>query len=146
MNNNRILDALNGKKTKTPIWLMRQAGRYLPEYKILREKCGSFLNLCYSTDAIEVTMQPIRRFDFDAAIIFSDILIVPHSLGLNLDFVQGDGPILERIIEEKDLKKLKISKNNWQFDKIWETVSGVRKELQKNKACLLYTSPSPRDH
>ncbi len=138
MNNKIFIDVLRNKPSKkTPIWIMRQAGRYLPEYRILREKAGSFLNLCYSPkDACEVTMQPIKRFGFDAAIIFSDILIVPHSLGIKLEFKKGDGPILEKITNENELKKLNISKNNQCFDKIWETVSRVKAELPKDKALI----------
>jgi uroporphyrinogen decarboxylase len=135
--NKIIIDALKGNSRKTPIWLMRQAGRYLPEYKIIREKAGSFLNLCYSpADAAEVTMQPIRRFGFDGAIIFSDILVIPHSLGLELDFVQGEGPQLERITNFSELKNLKISKNNWQFENVWNTVSNVKNELANDKTLI----------
>jgi len=135
--NKRIIDALNSRSKKTPIWLMRQAGRFLPEYRNIREKAGSFLNLCYSpTDAAEVTLQPVRRFGFDAAIIFSDILVIPHSLGLKLDFVAGEGPKLERITNESELKKLKISKNNWQFENVWNTVSNVKNELEKDKTLI----------
>jgi uroporphyrinogen decarboxylase len=116
---------------------MRQAGRFLPEYRNIREKAGSFLNLCYSpTDAAEVTLQPIRRFGFDAAIIFSDILVVPHSLGLKLDFVTGEGPKLERIQNESELKKLKISISNWQFENVWNTVYNVKKDLEKDKTLI----------
>src|SRR5699024_5244584 len=78
-----------------PIWLMRQAGRYLPEYRELRAKAGSFLNLCYTPElAAEVTLQPIRRFGFDGAILFADILLVPQALGLELSFAEGEGPRL----------------------------------------------------
>ena len=81
-----------------PIWLMRQAGRYLPEYKKVRAELGGFLDLCYTPEkACEVTLQPITRFDFDAAILFSDILIVPHALGQPVRFVEGEGPRLEPI-------------------------------------------------
>lgn len=108
----------------------------MPEYKAIRQKLGGFLELCYSKEAVEVTMQPIRRFNFDAAIIFADILIVPHSLGLDLKFEQGEGPILEQLKDSNDLRKLKISKSNFQFDKIWETTSGVKKELSNDKALI----------
>lgn len=92
----KLLNVLNGRtEAPPPVWLMRQAGRYLPEYKAVRAKAGSFLDLCYNPDlAAEVTLQPIRRFDFDAAIIFADILLVPFALGQELKFVEGEGPKL----------------------------------------------------
>src|SRR5580704_4136083 len=86
--------------SQPPIWLMRQAGRYLPEYRELRAKAGSFLDLCFSpTLAAEVTLQPMRRFGFDAAILFSDILVVPHALGQTVTFEAGEGPHLAPVIE-----------------------------------------------
>ena len=92
----KLLRVLAGETVSPPpIWLMRQAGRYLPEYRKVRERAGSFLDLCYTPDlAAEVTLQPIRRFGFDAAILFADILLVPHALGLELTFVEGEGPRL----------------------------------------------------
>ena len=85
-----------------PIWLMRQAGRYLPEYRALREKAGSFLDLCYAPElAAEVTLQPIQRYGFDAAILFADILLVPNALGQSVDFVEGEGPRLEPVRTER---------------------------------------------
>lgn len=87
-----------------PIWLMRQAGRYLPEYRAVRAQAGSFLDLCFNpTLAAEVTLQPIRRFDFDAAIIFADILLIPYALGRNLRFVEGEGPRLNPLTSFADL-------------------------------------------
>lgn len=94
-----LLDALCGKVTKPPpLWLMRQAGRYLPEYRMLRQKAGGFLDLCLTPElAAEATLQPIRRFGFDGAILFSDILIVAMALGRKLEFREGDGPSLSRL-------------------------------------------------
>src|ERR1041384_1288362 len=90
-----------------PIWLMRQAGRYLPEYRALRAKAGSFLDLCYTPDlAAEVTLQPIRRFQFDAAILFSDILVVPHALGRPVSFEAGEGPRLDPLDDAAKLNAL----------------------------------------
>src|SRR5690349_22380818 len=94
-----LLDVLKGKKTsRRPVWFMRQAGRYLPEYLEIRARAGSFLKLCYSPDlAAEVTLQPLRRFDLDAAILFADILVVPQAMGLRLTFAEGEGPVVEKI-------------------------------------------------
>jgi uroporphyrinogen decarboxylase len=93
----KILSTLQGIKSDIPpIWLMRQAGRYLPEYLATRAKAGIFLDLCYNPDlAAEVTLQPLRRFNFDAAILFSDILVIPHALGQDLSFAENHGPILK---------------------------------------------------
>src|SRR6266403_2320111 len=92
-----LLRALNGERLDPPPWwLMRQAGRYLPEYRALRAKAGDFLNLIFTPEhAVEVTLQPVRRFGFDAAILFSDILVIPHALGQSVRFAAGEGPRLE---------------------------------------------------
>ena len=94
-----MMRALSGEALPVPpVWLMRQAGRYLPEYRAVRAQAGSFLELCYTPElAAEVTLQPIRRFGFDAAILFADILLVPHALGANLVFVEGEGPRLSTV-------------------------------------------------
>ena len=109
MQNSKIfLDTLQGNQTdKTPIWLMRQAGRYLPEYKKVRAQSGSFLNLCYNPKkAAEVTLQPIHRFGFDASILFADILVIPDALGQLVDFQEGEGPVLDKITTLEGLNKI----------------------------------------
>ena len=102
--NTRILDVLNGLPVdKTPVWIMRQAGRYLPEYKETRKKAGSFLGLCKNPDlASEVTIQPLKRFDLDAAIIFSDILTIPDAMGLELKFEDNRGPFFDKPLSNSD--------------------------------------------
>ena len=109
MSQKKLLRALAGETLETPpIWMMRQAGRYLPEYRATREKAGDFLSLCYNPElAAEVTLQPIRRYDFDAAILFADILLVPQALGADLWFVTGEGPRLSTITSQRDLDALK---------------------------------------
>ena len=104
-----ILRALAGETLTTPpIWMMRQAGRYLPEYRATRAKAGDFLSLCYNSDlATEVTLQPIQRYGFDASILFADILLLPQALGADLWFVNGEGPRLSTIKDANDLSKLK---------------------------------------
>src|SRR5512135_78634 len=103
-----VIDALRGgRRHIPPVWLMRQAGRYLPEYRAIRQQAGSFLDLCFTPElAAEATLQPIRRFGFDAAILFSDILVVPLALGRKLWFVEGEGPRLEPLSDAKTLRSL----------------------------------------
>ena len=109
MNDKPILRALRGEILPTPpIWMMRQAGRYLPEYRATREKAGDFLALCYNSDlAAEVTLQPIRRYGFDAAILFADILLLPQALGADLWFEPGEGPRLSTVTTMAGVKALK---------------------------------------
>lgn len=117
------------------MWIMRQAGRYLPEYRELRAKAGSFLDLCYNPVlAAEVTLQPLRRFDFDAAILFSDILVVPHAMGLSLVFKEGEGPVLETVHELTGVQRLAVDGS--QFDRIYETVGLVRKDLLPHQTLI----------
>jgi uroporphyrinogen decarboxylase len=128
---NGLLGALAGKSvTPPPIWLMRQAGRYLPEYRAVREEAGSFLGLCLNPElAAEVTLQPLRRFDLDAAIVFSDILMVPYALGQALEFVEGEGPRLDPVRDAGDLSRLDRKSAEGRLEPVYETLSRVRGEL-----------------
>jgi uroporphyrinogen decarboxylase len=120
-----------------PLWLMRQAGRYLPEYRATRANAGSFLKLCYTPElAAEVTLQPIRRFGFDAAIIFSDILVVPHALGVALDFVEGEGPRLEPVRMAADLARLARGDVQEKFNLVYSALSRVRSALARETALI----------
>jgi len=113
-----------------PIWLMRQAGRYLPEYREVRKKAGSFLDLCYNTDlATEVTLQPIRRFGFDASILFSDILVVPHAMGQKVWFEEGEGPRLEQITTAGELAARPLRFDLDRLAPVIRTVERLRREL-----------------
>ena len=127
-----ILRALAGETLPTPpIWMMRQAGRYLPEYKATRAQAGDFLSLCYNPElAAEVTLQPIRRYGFDAAILFADILLLPQALGADLWFVTGEGPRLSTITTADELKALKpVSAIHDTLSPIYETVKILSSEL-----------------
>ena len=136
MTRSPLLETLRGtRQTTPPVWLMRQAGRYLPEYRALRAEKGGFLDLVYDADAAaEVTMQPIRRFGFDAAILFSDILIVPHALGQKLEFLTGEGPRLSPRLIDARLKTLEAAPQH--LDAIYRTVSKVRALLRPETAFL----------
>ncbi|MGB3738424.1 MAG: uroporphyrinogen decarboxylase family protein, partial [Pontixanthobacter sp.] len=124
-----LLDTLRGKKAeRPPVWLMRQAGRYLPEYRALRADKGGFLELVYDTEAAaEVTLQPIRRFGFDGAILFSDILIVPYAMGQDLTFVKGEGPRLSPKLVDHALEGLERVPERLQ--PIYDTVAAVKARL-----------------
>ncbi|TMV90457.1 uroporphyrinogen decarboxylase [Thioclava sp. BHET1] len=127
-----ILRALNGEVLPTPpIWMMRQAGRYLPEYRATRAKAGDFLSLCYNPElAAEVTLQPIRRYGFDAAILFADILLLPQALGADLWFVTGEGPRLSTVTSAADFAKLKTRDDIHEtLNPIYETVGILNREL-----------------
>ena len=117
---------------RTPVWMMRQAGRYLPEYRQVREQAGSFLNLCTNPElACEVTLQPLRRFNFDAAILFSDILPIPDAMGLGLYFTEGEGPKFKNPIKTAaDVNKLPIPDPHAELRYVVDAVSLIRKSLQ----------------
>lgn len=127
-----FLDALNGVTTpRVPFWYMRQAGRYLPEYRELRAEKGGFLNMVYDPEAAcEVTLQPIRRFHMDAAILFSDILVIPHALGQHLEFMAGEGPKLDPIRDRGGLSILKPGKIDATLSPIYDTIRNIRKGLE----------------
>src|SRR5688572_31024669 len=109
---------------------MRQAGRYLPEYRELRAKAGGFLDLCFTPElAAEVTLQPIRRFGFDAAILFSDILVVPHALGRKVWFVEGEGPRLEPLSDAQALASVRGDIDENALAPVYETVRRVKQDL-----------------
>ena len=133
-----LLDVLEGETLAIPpLWLMRQAGRYLPEYRSIRETCQSFLDLCFNPKlASEVTLQPIRRFGFDAAILFSDILVIPHALGQRVSFESGEGPRLDAITGPTDLGRLKPAIDQNALAPVYETIRLVKAELPTNTTLL----------
>lgn len=132
LKNDRLLRALRFEPVDaTPVWMMRQAGRYLPEYKEVRAQAGDFLSLCKDVDkATEVTLQPLRRFDLDAAILFSDILTIPDAFGLGLYFEEGEGPKLKYTVRTPtDLERLPTIDVADRLDYVLKAVSNIRKEL-----------------
>jgi uroporphyrinogen decarboxylase len=136
--NKTFLRALDGiPQNPPPVWLMRQAGRYLPEYRALREKAGDFLNLIFTPEyAVEVTLQPVRRFGFDAAILFSDILVIPHALGQSVRFAAGEGPRLEPLAGAEAVRRLAVEIDQNMLAPIYETVRLVKAELDAGTALL----------
>ncbi len=133
----KIMNVLDGKRyDRPPIWMMRQAGRYLPEYRELRKQAGSFLNLCYTPEmAVEVTLQPIRRFGFDAAILFSDILVIPDAMGRNVRFVENEGPKLEPI-KINEIQQLRGVDAIGHLNPVFEILKILRNELPRNTTLL----------
>jgi uroporphyrinogen decarboxylase len=131
------------QKKEIPIWIMRQAGRYLPEYREIRSKVDNFLDLCYNPKlASEITLQPIKRFNLDAAIIFSDILTIPDALGLKVEFLKNHGPKIEKIDKDFNLSKLNINNIDIKLSNVFEAISITKQKLPKDKA-LIGFSGSP---
>jgi uroporphyrinogen decarboxylase len=133
-----FVDVLNGHRQPVPpVWMMRQAGRYLPEYRELRARAGSFLDLCFTPEfAAEVTLQPIRRFSFDAAIIFSDILVIPHALGREVRFEVGEGPRLDPLDTPEKIKSLATAADFTKLEPVYEALRRVRSELGPTTALI----------
>jgi len=132
LKNDRLIRALFREPVdRTPLWIMRQAGRYLPEYRAVREKAGSFLDLCTNPElACEVTLQPLDRFDLDAAILFSDILTIPDAMGLGLYFVEGEGPRFEKPVRDaRSIKALAAPDPTEDLAYVMEAVRLIRREL-----------------
>ena len=139
MNNpSKFIRTLQGEtQAIPPIWFMRQAGRYLPEYREVRAKAGSFLDLCYNPQlASEVTLQPIRRYDFDAAILFADILLIPHALGQKLWFAEGEGPRLDPVITPELVRRFRDQDVLEPLAPVFETVRLTRAALADDKALI----------
>jgi uroporphyrinogen decarboxylase len=132
-----LLGALAGQTVHpAPVWLMRQAGRYLPEYRAIRESAPDFLTTCYTPDlAVEITLQPIRRFGLDAAILFSDILVIPDGLGQEVRFEAGEGPVLAPI-GPQDLAGLSLNRMNDHLAPVFETVRRVKASLDAATALI----------
>jgi uroporphyrinogen decarboxylase len=123
--------------------MMRQAGRYLPEYREIRKNADNFLDLCYNPKlASEITLQPIKRFEFDGAILFSDILVIPDALGVKVEFVKGEGPQLQKTLNEKDLLKFNLNNIENHLSPVFETIDRVKSNLDK-KTTLIGFSGSP---
>jgi len=133
-----LLRVLAGERLAVPpIWLMRQAGRYLPEYRAMREKAAGFLELCFDAKrAAEITLQPIRRFGFDAAILFSDILVVPHALGQRITFEDGEGPRLDALKDAEALRGISREIDHQRLQPVYETITRVKENLPPTVAFL----------
>lgn len=138
MSRKPFLEAFHGAiPSKPPIWLMRQAGRYLPEYRAIRASASSFLDFCYNPElAVEATLQPIRRFGFDAAIIFSDILVIPDALGQGVRFVEGEGPRLDALADRKAIEGLAGELDLEKLEPVYAALQGVKGELPPETALI----------
>src|SRR5918995_68374 len=133
-----ILDVLQGRRQSAPpVWMMRQAGLYLPEYRAVRQQADGILGLCFSPAlAAEVTLQPIRRFGFDAAILFSDILVIPHALGQDVRFVENEGPKLDPVTEAADLGRIAEDLPPERLAPVFETLERLRAALPAETTLL----------
>ena len=133
-----FLEVLSGRRQPIPpIWMMRQAGRYLPEYREVRARAGGFLDLCFTPEfAVEVTLQPIRRFNFDAAIIFSDILVIPYALGCDVRFEAGEGPRLDPLDTPDKVGTLATNGDFTKLEPVFEALRRVRRELDPKIALI----------
>jgi uroporphyrinogen decarboxylase len=133
-----FIEVLSGRRQPVPpIWMMRQAGRYLPEYRELRAKAGGFLDLCFTPEyAAEITLQPIRRFHFDVAIIFSDILVIPHALGRTVRFEAGEGPRLDPLDTPEQVATLAATADFAKLEPVYEALRRVRAELDPKIALV----------
>ena len=133
-----LIEVLNAQQPwRRPVWFMRQAGRYLPEYQDVRSKAGSFLGLCDTPElACEVTLQPLRRFDLDAAIVFADILLVPRALGCGLSFKDGEGPVLSPVRSQEDVARLSRDGMVERLGAVYETVARVKAALAPHVALI----------
>lgn len=142
---NIFMKNIRGEKTTDiPVWFMRQAGRYLPEYRKIRSNFPKFMDLCKDVDAItEVTLQPINRFNLDAAIIFSDILVISESLKLKVDFIEGKGPLIDTIKNIKDFSILKDRLNYDNLNVVYKSIKAVKRELLNKKIPLIGFSGAP---
>ena len=145
LKNDRFLKALMRQPVdRTPVWMMRQAGRYLPEYRATRAQAGDFMSLCKNTElACEVTLQPLERYELDAAILFSDILTIPDAMGLGLYFEEGEGPKFRKPVRtEADIEQLQVINTASDLSYVTDAVSMIRRELQ-GRVPLIGFSGSP---
>ena len=138
-----LLRVLSGETLfPPPLWLMRQAGRYLPEYRALRRKAGGFLDFCFTPElAVEATLQPIRRYGFDAAILFSDILVVPHALGQKVWFEEGRGPRLEALSDTADLDRLRGEAVAAELRPVYAALEELGRRLPPRPTCWKAAAP-----